>query len=76
MNSVIIRFYLVNKKTFFETAFDERLTFNENFTLFSEIYPISIDKYYIYDDNRKAFISKNVPLKKLMLSKYSKLYLF
>lgn len=76
MNSVVIRFYIIEKREYIDVKFDKRLSFKENFCMLEELYPINIDKYRIYDENNKGFYPLDKPIKCFDLAYYTSLLLF
>ena len=75
-NTIIFRFNNINKSSFFEVSFDQRLSFIENFDLLKDIYPINITNFYIYDREMKDFLLKDIPLKEFSFSCFKELDLF
>lgn len=75
MNSIIIRFYIVKENIFVDVKFDKRLSFIENVYLLKDLFKINIKEYHIYDNENKAFLKVDCPIKDYNYPYFKKLFL-
>lgn len=77
MHKIILRFYLVKDKSVFETIFDTRLSFFDNFRLLKEIYSINFnDDSYIIDPYRTIALRKDIILSEFNFKNFMTLYIY
>lgn len=77
MHKIILRFYLVKDKSVFETIFDTRLSFFDNFKLLKEIYSINFnDDSYIIDPYRTIALRKDIILSEFNFKNFMTLYIY
>lgn len=74
MNKIILRFYIVKDNKYFETVFDERLSFKDNFQILKEIYDYPL-WVYIFDMDKNISLKTDVPIKEFNFNNFMTLYL-
>ena len=76
MHEILIRFRFVACDMSLECAFDERLSFKENFSLLEQLCDISCRDIAIYDPEKKIFLNEDLPLKEFNIGRFILLYVF
>lgn len=76
MHEILIRFRFIATDENIECAFDERLSFRENFDLLKEISNVDCDDILIYDPVKKIFLNEDLPLKEFNICSFILLYVF
>lgn len=75
MNRIILRFCVVKKKKVFETIFDTRLNFIENFKLLNNT-DFDFQSIYIFDLEKMVALKKDVPIVDYNFHNFMTLYIF
>lgn len=77
MYEIIVRFYLINIQKIIEVSLDNRLTFNENlYYLDKMLKDYNLKDKYIYDPNKRIFLSKDKILKDMGIHSFMTFYLY
>ena len=76
MHEIMIRFRFISDNRNLECAFDERMSFRENFSLLGEICDMDFKDIVIYDPEKKIFLNEDLPLIQFNICRFILLYVF
>ena len=76
MYKILIRFLFINNGRIMEVYLDDRLSFNDNLKLISNITNLDNNEYLVYDPIRKIFLDRNIPLNMFEIETFRMFYLF
>jgi len=76
MHKVLVRFLLVKNREVIETNLDERLSFKENLAILDKLLNLNIKECLVYDDSKKLFLDKNIPISNFKINYFVCFYLY